>query len=146
MGEKKKKLFWRRHHFPACEGYFCYEKASLWNLVGGKIIEIFKARNILSPGALAYSRGRASKMHPTGMSQREHRETASGFFWELWWTEDWVSWWTEDWGIYPGGLMTEYPGGLRTGVYILVDWGLSILVDWGLGYISWWTEDWSISV
>ena len=106
MGEKKKKLFWRRHHFPACEGYFCYEKASLWNLVGGKIIEIFKARNILSPGALAYSRGRASKMHPTGMSQREHRETASGFFWELWWTEDWVSWWTEDWGIYPGGLRT----------------------------------------
>lgn len=82
---KKKRLFWRGHHLPACEGYFCYEKASLWNLVGGKIIAIFKARCVLSPGALAYVRGRTSKMpSPTGMSQRGHTGSIR-FFWQLCW-------------------------------------------------------------
>ena len=28
-GKKKKRLFWGGHHLPACESYFCYEKASL---------------------------------------------------------------------------------------------------------------------
>lgn len=105
------RLFWRGHHLPACEDDLCLEKATLYDLVGDKITETFKARHVLSTrtAALGWDKSIAC-CHSQRWNQRVGYKEAMtlGFFWQPCWNR------RQDWQLFMSGRASNNKNILTT--------------------------------